>query len=288
LTADIIFYKLPDPDSDSDYVVFKVKSLDHWPGARILLLPCPPLYIFDPHSGCFCGNPENPLTNIPFLNTIFALAQKVPVHQALSFHRDLLEIEEIEEDDRLSNKLTIIPLRVPKKPQGWKRCFHGTSLRAVESIIRDGLLVPGTVTSGGIVIHVLPNHIQMGQSHDGIENFAKAIFVSPLLGVACNPAYVDSLSRGDQNESSLENEDYVVLECVIDKYHISRQALSAIGFYIDPELLMVDNILEWRIEDIRFLMIRKVLILKPDHIKEICYIYDQKYTEKLKSGKIKW
>ena len=81
--------------------------------------------------------------------------------------------------------------------KNWVPAWHGTKFQFLESIIRYGLRPSGSKLSNGITINVNKGHIPLGYSISGIQQWAKAVFVSPSIFYAANLVYAERIiSRG--------------------------------------------------------------------------------------------
>jgi hypothetical protein len=75
----------------------------------------------------------------------------------------------------------------------WKVGWHGTTSISAVSIFKHGLKKPGDVTDG-IVITERANHIQPGLKVGDIEDWSRAVFISPVLTYAAHPAYATRIA----------------------------------------------------------------------------------------------
>lgn len=76
----------------------------------------------------------------------------------------------------------------------WELAYHGTRMKYLASIAKNGLYPSGTTTKDGVTIQPPPGHIQLSTTYSGIANWAKAIFVSPSLPYAADLAYADRVT----------------------------------------------------------------------------------------------
>lgn len=77
--------------------------------------------------------------------------------------------------------------------QNWIPACHGTKFKFLESIIKYGLHPSGSKLSNGITINVNKGHIPLGCSISWIQQWAKAVFVSPSIFYAANPVYAQRI-----------------------------------------------------------------------------------------------
>jgi hypothetical protein len=83
----------------------------------------------------------------------------------------------------------------PKIPADWETVWHGTKAEHLESIMRHNLQAAGSGRSGALDAPQ-DNHIALGKTVFGMENFAGAIFVSPSVAYAAHPCYAGRLIGG--------------------------------------------------------------------------------------------
>jgi ankyrin repeat protein len=132
------------------------------------------------------------------------------------------------------------------------RAYHGTNINAVRSILIDGLVVPGTVTSSGKRINPPPNHIARDVKALDMPDFAAAIFLSPSIHYSSHRAYAIPFSNGNQQLIP-------VLECSV-KHGSYDTARSTVREYVthpgdDPTTI------EWRVKDPANVEINAVLFI---------------------------
>ena len=83
-------------------------------------------------------------------------------------------------------------------PPGYELAWHGTRARHVASILEHGLQPSGTKLPDGTFLKPPSNHYALGSSHQGISNWAGAIFVSPSVSYASHACYAERvLHNGD-------------------------------------------------------------------------------------------
>jgi ankyrin repeat protein len=81
-----------------------------------------------------------------------------------------------------------------RAPRGTERAWHGTKAKHIKSILQTGLHASGTTLPDGTKIEPPSNHYSLQMSHQGINNWAGAIFVSPSVSYASHAAYADRVS----------------------------------------------------------------------------------------------
>lgn len=80
----------------------------------------------------------------------------------------------------------------------WQTVWHGTKAKYLESIFKNGLLPTGSRLPNGTVILPPKNHFQLGESHFGIDDWARAIFVSPSISYAAHVCYSERVFENNQ------------------------------------------------------------------------------------------
>lgn len=130
--------------------------------------------------------------------------------------------------------------------------YHGTSIKVIQSILMDGLVMPSTVVSSGFRVCPPDNHIPRGEEAYGIEDFANAIFVSPSIHYCSDPVYAVTFSHEDQRLIA-------VLECQVKKNSF-RAFPSTVETYNEHP---TDNIneIEWRITCPSAILITGILFI---------------------------
>ena len=78
-------------------------------------------------------------------------------------------------------------------PDNWIMAWHGTDYKHLESIVEYGLQPSGSTLPDGRAISIQPHHIKLNITCFGIEDWARAIFVSPSLRYAAHPAYAKKI-----------------------------------------------------------------------------------------------
>lgn len=130
--------------------------------------------------------------------------------------------------------------------------YHGTRLDVVQSILLDGLVVPGTVVVKGMRVKPPPTHIPLYMNANNMPNFAGAIFVSPSIHYSIDPVYSTSFLY--ENKRLLP-----VIECSVKdgSYGTFRSTLPQYVPHPSDNI----NTIEWRTEDPNNLQITGVLFV---------------------------
>ncbi|CAF3977540.1 unnamed protein product [Rotaria sordida] len=118
--------------------------------------------------------------------------------------------------------------------------YHGTNINVIRSILHDGLVIPGTVTSSGKRINPPKHHFAREKKYFGISDFAAGVFLSPSVYYSSDPTYAVSFSHDDQQLIP-------VLECSIksNSYTVYPGTVGAYTKHPGDDM----NALEWRVTD---------------------------------------
>jgi hypothetical protein len=130
--------------------------------------------------------------------------------------------------------------------------YHGTRIDVIQSILIDGLVVPGTLVANGIRVKPPANHIPLYTKANDISNFAGAIFVSPSIYYSSDPVYATSFEY--EGKRLLP-----VLECSVKAGSYTTHS-STLPHYT-PHSTDDINRIEWRINDPNNLEINAVLFI---------------------------
>jgi hypothetical protein len=76
-------------------------------------------------------------------------------------------------------------------PRGYEIAWHGTQAKCMLSILTHGLRASGSTLPGGGRLVPPPNHYALGHEHQGISDWAAAIFVSPSVMYASHACYAE-------------------------------------------------------------------------------------------------
>ena len=101
----------------------------------------------------------------------------------------------------------MLPFNSSQIYKNWIPVWHGTKYKNLESIIKNGLRASGTTLSDGTKINPLSSHIPLNQTFSGINNWAKAIFVSPSIFYASDASYAERILSIDSNSKYNNNSD---------------------------------------------------------------------------------
>ena len=71
----------------------------------------------------------------------------------------------------------------------WHLAWHGTKSKNAKSIFRNGLMASGTRLADGSSIKPPSNHYKLGETHFGIRDWARAVFLSPSILYASHACY---------------------------------------------------------------------------------------------------
>ena len=104
-------------------------------------------------------------------------------------------VEELRHGGKVVAK--VLRHRENRRPMGWKCAWHGTRMKYVQSIMRNGLQAAGTEV-GGTLIKPPKGHYELGSTHFGIKKWAHAIFLSPSVLYAGHPAYSERIIVDDE------------------------------------------------------------------------------------------
>ena len=122
----------------------------------------------------------------------------------------------------------------------WILCWHGTQYNALESIMEKGLIVPGNKLKNGVELEPKENHISRFKPVDKIEDWAKAIFVSPSIFYALDPCYSKNIdSEGEKwgilIETRVKPNSYYERGSTVKKYTLSLNEPENVEYRIPSE-----------------------------------------------------
>ena len=101
-----------------------------------------------------------------------------------------------------------LPKDFDKISKSWNSAWHGTKYRFLESIMKYGLRPSGTKLENGNEINPLKGHIKLNKKVQNIENWAKAIFVSPSIFYAADIVYAERIMSNNERYS-------VIVQCKV-------------------------------------------------------------------------
>ncbi|CAF1276546.1 unnamed protein product [Rotaria sp. Silwood1] len=130
--------------------------------------------------------------------------------------------------------------------------YHGTNIKAIESILMDGLVMPSTVVSSGLRICPPTNHIARGTKAFGVDDFSNGIFITPSIHYCSDPAYAITFTHDDQRLIP-------VLECTV-KNNSFQSFPSTVKTYVAHEGDDI-NAIEWRLTNTADIEIISVLLI---------------------------
>ncbi|CAF4864998.1 unnamed protein product [Rotaria sp. Silwood1] len=130
--------------------------------------------------------------------------------------------------------------------------YHGTNVKAIESILMDGLVMPSTVVSSGLRICPPSNHIARQQTAFGIPDFSNGIFVTPSIHYCSDPAYAVTFTYNDECLIP-------VLECSVKDGSFKSFKCTVPGYVAHPDDDM--NTIEWRLTNPANIMIISILFI---------------------------
>jgi hypothetical protein len=248
LSGCICLFKTEIYSNTSSVVELPVVSLKNEPYARLYTLATP--------TSCwFTSNTRN--SRLPMINGIHAFIRHVDIiPTVLSLPPDLFIAAAFERPLTKRNNpvpCTCLLLRERNTDKFPLIAYHGTNINNIQSILLDGLVVPGTVVSCGKRIQPPINHITRKRTYLGVDDYATAIFLSPSIHYSLDPAFAVLFSACDQLLIP-------VLECSVkhNSYDAYRSAVA--GYTARPGDDM--NTIDWRVKDPANIEINAVLFIK--------------------------
>ncbi|CAF4726698.1 unnamed protein product [Rotaria sp. Silwood1] len=145
-----------------------------------------------------------------------------------------------------------LKVREHKKKDFSHIAYHGTNVKAIESILMDGLVMPSTVVSSGLRICPPSNHIARQQTAFGIPDFSNGIFVTPSIHYCSDPAYAVTFTYNDECLIP-------VLECSVKDGSFKSFKCTVPGYVAHPDDDM--NTIEWRLTNPANIMIISILFI---------------------------
>jgi hypothetical protein len=131
-----------------------------------------------------------------------------------------------------------------------ERAYHGTSIAVVQSILADGLVMPGTVVGTGKRISPPKNHIARGRKAFDVDDFADGIFLSPSVHYSSDPAYAIPFPYDDRQllpilECSIQTNGYRFFKSTVPTYiaHPGDDVNSIEWRVTDPEKVVINAVL---------------------------------------------
>ena len=167
---------------------------------------------------------------------IISILLECLIEKSLSIGMKILKNNGIVVGKKILRNKSLIGMSYIKKD--WIFCWHGTKYNALESIMKFGLLAPGSKLENGVELEPQKNHIGSHQPLDSFNDWAKAIFVSPSILYALDSCYSQKIdSEGEKWNILIET------KVRPQSYH---QHVSTVGTYkhskYDPKYI------EYRVE----------------------------------------
>ena len=195
-------------------------------------------------------------TRLPMIGGLHAFIRHVDVlHRHLTLPADMLAANVLEQPLKSRDRpvpCTCLTVRKHDTSIFPHTAYHGTNIRVIQSILLDGLVVPGTVVSSGIRVSPPSNHFARDGTFFHVTNFADAVFLSPSIHYSSDRTYATPFSDGDRQlipvlECSVRSGSYDVYPSTLEKYTVQ------------PD----ENIdaMEWRIKDPANIEINAVLFI---------------------------
>jgi hypothetical protein len=222
-------------------------SLTKEPNARLYTLATPSSYWF---------NSVTRRTRLPMIGSIHAFVRHIDIiPYRLTLPADMFIAAALDQPLQSRNHpvpCTYLILRDRDINAFPHVAYHGTSIEAVQSILADGLIIPGTVTASGKRINPPSNHIARDVTAFGVPNFAAAIFLSPSVHYSSDPTYAITFEDGDQQlipvlECSVKSNSYDTNRCTVPNY--KKQP--------DDDITAI----EWRVKDPANVEINSILFI---------------------------
>jgi hypothetical protein len=119
----------------------------------------------------------------------------------------------------------------------WILCWHGTHYNALYSIMENGLIAAGSKLKSGLELEPKDNHISRYKPVDEIEDWAKAIFVSPSILYAFDACYSERIySEGERwgilIETKVRPNSYFARGSTVRKYKMSENEPKDVEYRI--------------------------------------------------------
>ena len=109
---------------------------------------------------------------------------------------------------RILRSIQKLPNDFENKLKSWNTAWHGTKYNNLESIMNYGLRPSGTKLENGKEINPIAGHIKLNKKVQNIENWAKAIFVSPSIFYAADVVYAERIMSSNERYS-------VIIQCKV-------------------------------------------------------------------------
>jgi len=181
------------------------------------------LYLYDSQSTCWYAvtSGDSDKTRIPSPTGTYAIIWKEIISDAttcpVALYRDILSptnfLEKIPKDKQLRLHLAIPP-HLSSSPNNYVKAYHGTSITSLESILLNGLLVPGDRSGTGKTIEIPREHAQRDLEYNNIQGWGKAIFLTPVSKYARLPVYASNFTL---HYEGIPRHCNMILECMVEK-----------------------------------------------------------------------
>ena len=171
-----------------------------------------------------------------------------------------------------------MPKNIKEIIENWEVAWHGTKYDFLESIMKYGLYPSGSKLENGTEIKPLEGHVPLGVKVEDIQDWAKAIFVSPSVFYAGHPIYAKPIkSNGIEYsvlvETRINPHEYRKFPPTIVQYIQKNGEPSFVEYRIDVK----DNSnLIMRIESEKNVVVTSILFAKSDFLKNIKDYYKGK------------
>eukprot|EP01124_Arcella_intermedia_P027645 TRINITY_DN5451_c0_g2_i1.p1 TRINITY_DN5451_c0_g2~~TRINITY_DN5451_c0_g2_i1.p1 ORF type:complete len:593 (-),score=161.86 TRINITY_DN5451_c0_g2_i1:27-1724(-) len=256
-------------------IPFKIESdYKNWPQPKAFVTNWDRDYyhlcIYDKHSSHWYGNPSNPTFILTSKCGFYAFVLKEKISPDCAIYKDLLlddyKIKVTKETVLGSEKWggfrILFNMQIDNTPiqfidgkynlpENWAISYHGTNIKNVESIIRDSLVLPDTITTTGRRIVPPPNHIQRNKVCFGVSDFSGAIFLSQYLTYSASSVYAIRFK-----DPSTKKTYAPVLECAVKVGGFLSFASTT------PSVTISLDKPEWRVTDPSMIKILSLLLIE--------------------------
>ena len=162
--------------------------------------------------------------NINYKSKLFNIISEknkiMELYYKLYYKGFVTDMKEIIRDGRIIAKIFILSKKYESKHYDkWIPAWHGTEFKYLESIVINGLKLPGKKLNDGTIIQT--KYIPLKDKVDGIKNWENAIFASQNINYALQ--YCDEINLNKNNEKKFNNSlDYAFYQL----YAKNREMLS--------------------------------------------------------------
>ncbi|CAF1170144.1 unnamed protein product [Rotaria magnacalcarata] len=215
--------------------------------ARFYTLAQPSPYWFSSHTR---------QTRLPMLQGIHAFVRHIDIiPNALTLPGDMFIAAALDQPLILRNNpvpCTCLVLREQDSNMFPNIAYHGTNIKVIQFIVRDGLVTPGTLTASGKRVNPPSNHIARDVTAFHVKDFAAAIFLSPSVHYSSDPVYAIPFSHGDLQMIP-------VLECSVKRNSYDTYPSTVRHYTEHPGDNM--NAIEWRVKHPADIVINAILFI---------------------------